>query len=961
MRHFRSLVGKELEGYFGSPMALIFLGIFLVVTLYAFFWIEAFFASRLAEIRGLFHWMPILLIFLISALTMRQWSEEQRSGTLETLLTLPVAIPTLVLAKFVAVLLMVALAIALTLPLPITVSTLGNLDWGPVLAGYLATLLLSATYISIGLFASSRTDNQIVALMLTVILGGLLYFAGTSVATEFVSSDLAALLKAVGTDSRFQSIQRGVLDLRDLIYYLSLTGIFLALNVLSIKAIRWSRGHDRIRQREFVFSTLIILNLVATNAWLHPLRTLRVDVTQQREYSLSPTTKELLANLTEPVTIQGYFSENTHPLLAPVVPGIADMLAEYDIAGGQLVNTKILDPTTDPEIELDATQTYGIQPIPFQVAERYETAVRSSYFHLLIRHADQHVVLSVDELVDVVNARDGSTQIQLDTLEYDLTRAIKQVVYGFQSVEAVLDALNEPAKLFFLVTEATLPEQAVADMQVVVDTGTELVESAEGQFLFEVINPDTGQSRFTRDILISSYGLQPYPPSINNAQDYYFHLILEFENELHLIFPQGEISRTSVREAIDSTVQRSTPGFLRTIGVWLPQIEPTQNFMGQVQEPLTSWNRAVGILTSEFQVEFVDLESGQIGDHIDALVVVAPQRLTDNSLFAVDQYLMRGGSVIVAATHFMIAPDMLTGALSLQPTFGTLSPVLDHYGVTLEPSLVMDLQNTAFPVSVPRQVGNLTVDEYQAVDYPFFIHILEDAMAKGNPVLTNLAAVTLSYASPVVLNEEMNADRQTEILLSSSPDAWALTEIDIQEDFETYPEFGFAIPPEDERKVFPLAVSIQGQFESYFKGRPSPFLQEGEEAPAEGDLDEPSLNVIEQSPDDTRLVVVGSAEFLDDFILSLMGVLAPEQVQSNALLLQNLVDWTLEDAELLAIRARGDTIRILKPLTQQEQITIEVLNYVLALLALVAVTGIWRWRSTHQKPLVVEDAERISL
>jgi len=951
MRHFRSLVGKELEGYFGSPMALIFLGIFLVVTLYAFFWIEAFFASRLAEIRGLFRWMPILLIFLISALTMRQWSEEQRSGTLETLLTLPVGIPTLVAAKFVAVFLMVALAIALTLPLPITVSTLGNLDWGPVLAGYLATLLLSATYISIGLFASSRTDNQIVALMLTVILGGLLYFAGTSVATEFVSSDWAALLKAIGTDSRFQSIQRGVLDLRDLIYYLSLTGIFFTLNVLSIQAIRWSRGHDRVRQREYVFSALIVLNLVAANAWLYPLRTLRVDVTQQQEYSLSPTTQELLANLTEPVTIQGYFSENTHPLLAPVVPGIADMLAEYDIAGGPLVQTRILDPTTDPEIELDATQTYGIQPIPFQVAERYETAVRSSYFHLLIRHADQHVVLSVNELVDVVNARDGSTQVQLDTLEYDLTRAIKQVVFGFQSVEAVLDALNEPVKLYFLVTEPTLPEQAVVDMQVVVDAGAELVDSADGQFLFEVIDPDVGDSPFTREILVNTYGLQPYPPSLNNAQDYYFHLILELEGELHLIFPQGEISRTSVRAAIDSTIQRSSPGFLRTIGIWVPEIEPTQNFLGQVQEPLTSWNRAIDTLSAEFQVEFTDLEAGQIPEHIDALVVIAPQRLTDVGLFAVDQFLMRGGAVVVAATHFMIAPDMLTGSLSLQPTYATLNPMLEHYGVTLDQTLVMDLQNTPFPVSVPRQVGNLTVDEYQAVDYPFFIHILEDAMAKDNPVLTNLAAVTLNFASPVLLDAEKNAERQTEILLTTSPDAWTLTEIDIQEDFETYPDFGFAVPPVEERDVFPLAVSVQGQFDSFFTGRPSPFRETEAEEPAADEAVQPDLSVIERSPDDTRLVVLGSAEFLDDFILNLMGVLAPDQVQANALLLQNLVDWTLEDAELLAIRARGDTVRILQPLDQQEQITIEILNYVLALLALAVVAGVWRWRSTHQKPL----------
>lgn len=950
MRHFRSLVGKELEGYFGSPMALIFLGIFLVVTLYAFFWIEAFFASRLAEIRGLFQWMPVLLIFLISALTMRQWSEEQRSGTLETLLTLPVGVPTLVLAKFAAVFTMVALAIALTLPLPVSVSTLGNLDWGPVIAGYIATLLLSAAYISIGLFASSRTDNQIVALMLTVILGGLLYFAGTKVATEFVSPTLAEVLKAVGTDSRFQSIQRGVLDLRDLVYYLSLTGVFLTLNVLSIQAIRWSRVQDRVRTRETVFAVLLVLNLVAANLWLHPLRTLRVDVTQQREYSLSPATKELLAGLAEPVSIQGYFSPSTHPLLAPVVPGIVDMLAEYDIAGGAMVTTRIVDPTTDVEIELDATQTYGIQPIPFQVEERYETAVRSSYFHVLIRHADQHVVLSVDDLVDVVNSRDGSTHVQLDTLEYDLTRAIKEVVYGFQSVEAVLDALDEPVKMSFLVTEATLPAQAVEDMQTVVETGEDLVERARGQFLFETVNPDEASGLFSRDNLVNAYGLYPYPPSINNEQEYYFHLILEFGNELHLIFPQGDITRSSVREAIDSTIQRSTSGFLRTVGVYVPEIAPTQNFLGQTQAPLTSWNQAFEALNSEFQIEAVDLNSGQVPESVDALVLIAPQSLSEYALFAIDQFLMRGGSLVVAATQFMVTPDMLTGSLSLRPVLANLNPILEHYGVTVEPSLVMDLQNTPFPVAVPRQVGNLTVDEYQAIDYPFFIHILNDAMAQGNPVLTNLSAVTLNYASPISLDEDKNADRQTEILLSSSSDSWFVEEISIQEDFETYPEFGFAVPPEEEREPLPLAASIQGRFESYYADKASPFLTDAA-AEQEEEGVQPELNVIRQSPEDTRIVVLGSAEFLDDFILSLMGVLAPDQAQANALLLQNLVDWSLADAELLSIRARGDTVRILRPLTQQEQISIEVLNYVLALMVLGAVAGLWRWRSAHQQPL----------
>ncbi len=952
MRQYRSLIGKELEGYFGSPMALIFLGIFLVVTLYTFFWVEAFFIGGLAEMRGLFRWMPILMIFLISALTMRQWSEEQRSGTLETLLTLPVGAVKLVLAKFAAVLVMVALAMALTMPLTVTVSTLGNLDPGPVVAGYLATLLLSSAYVALGLFASSRTDNQIVALMLTVIMGGVLYFAGTGVATEFLPASLGALLRAIGTDSRFQSIQRGVIDLRDLVYYLTLTAGFLSLNILSIQSIRWSRRHNHVRIREILLTALIIVNLVLANIWLHPLRFLRVDVTQQREFSLSDTTQSLLAGLTEPLIIQGFFSEKTHPLLAPVVPSLSDMLIEYDIAGGSMVELQILDPTTDPDLETDATQTYGIQPIPFQVAERYETSVRNSYFHVLLRHADQHVVLSVAELVEVHNNRDGSTFVTLGTLEYNLTRAIKQVVYGFQSVESVLETLDQPVRLSFIVTPDMLREQGLADMATVQDTGQELEANADGQFIFELVDPDAADSRFPRDTLINAYGLQPYPASIVAPAEYYFHLILELNEQLHLIFPQGAISRTSVRAAIDETIQRNSPGFLRTVGVWIPPSVPTQNFLGQQMEPLSSWNQVVQALLDEYNVEYVDLEAGLVSDQVDVLVLVAPQLLSERAQFSVDQYLMRGGALVVAASSYTMVPDMLSGLTSLQPIASGMAEMLAHYGVEIGHELVMDLQNSPFPVTVPRTIDdNVIINEYQALDYPFFVDVRSDAMAEGNPAVANLTAVTLNYVSPLTLLTESSEKYVTQILMLSSPDSWLVEDFNIQPDFDQYAEFGFPIPPATERAVYPLAVTVQGQFTSFFADKPNPWTTaEADETDEETEFQN-EFNLIATSPDDTRLVVVGSAEFLDDTILDLMGLLVQEQIDSNLLFLQNLVDWSLEDVELLSIRARGNTVRVLEPRERQEQVSLEILNYVMALLALVIVAGVWRWRSSHQTPL----------
>ena len=146
MKQILALTRKELEGYFGSLLAIIFLGTFLAVVLFTFFSVETFFARGLADVRPLFQWIPVLLIFLLAALTMRQWSEEQRSGTLEVLLTLPIRVFYLVFGKYLAVMTMILVALALTLPLPISISLIGNLDWGPVVGGYLAAILMASAY-----------------------------------------------------------------------------------------------------------------------------------------------------------------------------------------------------------------------------------------------------------------------------------------------------------------------------------------------------------------------------------------------------------------------------------------------------------------------------------------------------------------------------------------------------------------------------------------------------------------------------------------------------------------------------------------------------------------------------------------------------------------------------------------------------------------------------------------------
>jgi len=966
MKQTLSIARKELAGYFGSPIALIFVGAFLAATLIAVFWVNTFLARGIADVRPMFNSMPVLMIFLVAALTMRQWSEEQRAGTLEVLLTLPVSKVQLVLGKFLAVMALVIIALALTVFLPVTVSLLGPLDWGPVVGGYLAAILMSAAYAAIGLFISSRTDNQLVALILSVLLCGVLYLAGSPVITDFVPPFLAEVLRAAGAGSRFESIERGVIDLRDLVYYLTLTGIFLTLNVLSVDRKRWGTGARTAGYRRSVVltSALLVINLILTNVWLYPLSGLRLDLTQQREYSLSQTTKEMLQGLPEPLTIRAYVSEKTHPLLAPLRPQLADLLREYEIAGRGKVVAEVIDPTTDAEVEVEANQTYGIQASPFQVAGRYESSVINAYFDVLVRYGDQSEVLNFQDLIEVQASPGGTPDVGFRNLEYDLTRTIKRVTSGFQSVDSLLASLRDETRLTLFVTPNSLPQQLAEAPATFRKVGEELASKSNGKLTFTTVDPDAQGAQVSRGQLLETYKLRPIAASLFSDQTYYLDLMLESKDAegkvtRQLVTPAGDLSETSVRTAVESALKRTSTGFLKVVGLWTPPETPTVNMFGQQQPALRTWQYLRRQLSRDYTVTSVDLSTGQVPANIDTLLIVSPEGLDEKALYAVDQYLMRGGSVIVAAGNYGISLDQMAGGLALNEIQGGLGSLLEHYGIKVEKSIVMDPQNEPFPTTVQRNVGGMVIQELQALNYPFFVDVRASGMDKTSAIVSQLNAVTLNWASPVVLDEAKNAGRQTSVLLKSTDRSWLRTSLDINPDVQKHGDTGFAV--EGEQASRPLAVAVTGSFESYFKGKPSPLLQTAEPT-AEGQPTPTPVSqagsTIESSPDTARLVVFGSGEFLTDVIFQVSSNLSGERYLNSLQLVQNAVDWSVEDLDLLNIRARGTSTRVFEPLTEGQQRFFEFLNYGLALAALVIIAVLWNLRRRNEKPLALVGEKR---
>jgi ABC-2 type transport system permease protein len=214
---------KEFRVYFVSPIAYIVISIFLVVTGWFFF--SAFFLFNQANLRGFFALLPITLSFVVPAITMRLFSEELNVGSYEILMTLPVTSVEVILGKFLASAAFIAAMLVPTIAYPITVSFLGQLDWGPVAGGYIGALLLGAAFSAIGLFVSSLTRNQIIAF----ITGVAICFSLTLIDKMlfFLPRSLLGFLQYLGADFHFSNISKGILDSRDILYFLSVS--FIAL------------------------------------------------------------------------------------------------------------------------------------------------------------------------------------------------------------------------------------------------------------------------------------------------------------------------------------------------------------------------------------------------------------------------------------------------------------------------------------------------------------------------------------------------------------------------------------------------------------------------------------------------------------------------------------------------------------------------------------------------------------
>jgi len=239
LRNVRAIFAREFISYFTTPVAYVFLIVFLALAGALTFYIGNFFDRNQADLESFFTFHPWLYLFLIPAISMRLWAEERKSGTIELLLTLPVSPWDAVLGKFLAAWLFSGLALVLTFPIWLTVNFLGEPDNGAVLAGYIGSFLMAGAYLAIGSCLSAATKNQVIAFVLAAAICFLFTLGGTNIVLGFVASvlpqSLVELVASFSFLNHFDQIKKGVIDLRDLVFFLSVMGVFLFATTLVLE------------------------------------------------------------------------------------------------------------------------------------------------------------------------------------------------------------------------------------------------------------------------------------------------------------------------------------------------------------------------------------------------------------------------------------------------------------------------------------------------------------------------------------------------------------------------------------------------------------------------------------------------------------------------------------------------------------------------------------------------------
>lgn len=444
------LIKKELRSFFTCLSGYVILFFFLIAN-GLFLWVIPgnynIPDSGMADMQSFFTLSPLLYLFLVPALCMRLFAEERRSGTLELLLTRPLSVWQIVLAKYFAGYLLVLTSILPTLVYAVSLYYLaepvGHIDTGGIIGSYIGLLFLSGIYVAAGIWASAWTDNQVIAFLYALVLSFLLYMGLDLIAAIPALVDYQNMIRFWGIDYHYEPMSRGVILLADVIYFVSFVCLILWATVRRFQKPRWGLI--------YVMLGFVVVNLLFTRVLL------QADITNDKRYSLSENTRRLLKNVDRPVRIDIFLAGKLPPGLQKLQYALTRMLEEFRRISGNNFRYELIDPATLEKVEeKKALVKYltdrGIMPMNLNRRTADETLSQQIIFPGMIVY-DQRSEISVGLLQHIAGySAEENINHSIEALEYGLTNAIRLLVR------------EEMKAVGFLAGQGELPYAEVMDM-----------------------------------------------------------------------------------------------------------------------------------------------------------------------------------------------------------------------------------------------------------------------------------------------------------------------------------------------------------------------------------------------------------------------------------------------------------------------------------------------------------------
>lgn len=462
LRLIVSLVRKELSGYFSSPIAYIILGLFVIIVSIIFFGIYQYLRFGTADLTQMFTSIAFSFIIIVPALTMGSVSKEKQTGTIEYALTQPIAEFQFILSKFLSFTLILIILLALTLPLSLVIGSLAPLDFGQVVMQYIGAFILGLCFIAIGVSISTFFKSDIAALLVSLLISVLFIITGSQL-LNFFPLEFQSLIERLSLLSHYQSISRGVVDLRDILYFIAFISFFSILGYYALVKDKFPQGDKSLRNLRIVLVIFIVISVgIGVLGQLIPGR---IDFTSNQKYTLSEPTREVLNNIQDNVTIEFYASGSLPLEFQALKRDVDDTLRDYALYSNGKITVVNFDPQSDSSAA-DRAETAGLQRLVFAVDTQDASQRVEGYLGLVFKYKDKTEIInltnnvtsdleyqisknikkiSVEDKIDVAFLSNNVSQTSLGT--YNLFSKELREVYDVQDITLTKDKLDIPENI----------------------------------------------------------------------------------------------------------------------------------------------------------------------------------------------------------------------------------------------------------------------------------------------------------------------------------------------------------------------------------------------------------------------------------------------------------------------------------------------------------------------------------